>query len=366
MKEKRFLYISVICSLFIGVIGTLVVGYFLFVKNNTKVVFDNTETKNITLSETDTIKSSISKIYDAVYVIQTFDKNGNNVGTGTGFVYKKDKTQGYVLTNHHVISGAASVKVVTSKKNTYDATILGSDEYSDIAVLSVPLEAVLQVATIGNSSTAELGDAVFTVGSPLGIKYQGTVTKGILSGLDRQVTVQLSNGSFVMNVLQTDAAINPGNSGGPFLNMKGEVIGITSMKLVEDQIEGMGFALPIEFVMSYVDQLEKGETIKRPLLGVQMVDVSSSKLLAYYGINIDSKITTGVAIVEVQEDSPAEDAGLQKGDVILAIEKDQVEDSATLKSHLYTYQVGDTIHLTISRDGKEKEIQVKLTKALQS
>lgn len=366
MREKRFPYVGAIVSFFVGVIGTLITVYFLFGTNGAQTVAGRTEMKNVTVTETDTIKSSISKVYNSVYVIQTYDKGGNNTGTGTGFVYKKDDKVGYVLTNHHVISGASSAKIVTSEGASYDAKVLGSDEYSDIAVLSVPLEAVLQIATIGDSSTAELGDTVFTVGSPLGIKYQGTVTKGILSGTDRQVTVQLTNGSFNMSVLQTDAAINPGNSGGPLLNINGEVIGITSMKLVQDEIEGMGFALPIEFVMSYVDQLEKGEKIVRPLLGVQMIDVSNSNLLAYYGININSKITSGVAIVEVQDSSPASDAGLQKGDIIIAIEDSKVEDSATLKSHLYKYQVGDTIHLTINRDGKDREVQVKLSKGLES
>lgn len=366
MKNKRFPYVGAILSFFVGVIGTLVTVYLLYGTDTAKKVVGGTETKNVTVTESDTIKSSVSKVYNSVYVIQTFDKNGNNTGTGTGFVYKKDDKVGYVLTNHHVISGSVSVKIVTSEGVSYDVQVLGSDEYSDIAVLSVPLEAVLQIATMGNSTTSELGDTVFTVGSPLGIKYQGTVTKGILSGIDRQITVQLTNGNFIMSVLQTDAAINPGNSGGPLVNINGEVIGVTSMKLVQDEIEGMGFALPIEFVMSYVDQLEKGEKIVRPLLGVQMIDVSDSRLLSYYGININSKISSGVAIVEVQDGSPASDAGLEKGDVIIAIEEDKVDDSATLKSHLYKYQIGDTIHLTINRDGKDREIQVKLTKGLES
>ena len=365
MKEKnRTIGISIF-TFFIGVIGTLCAVYFLYIDQlDAKPI--TTENKNVTVTEADTIKSAIGKIYDAVFVIETYDQSGKGLGSGTGFIYKKDDKVGYMLTNHHVIDGASTIRVTNTAGVTYNATLLGSDEYTDIAVLSVPLEAVLQVAIIGDSSKAEIGDTAFTVGSPLGMKYMGSVTKGIVSGKNRQVTVSLNNGKFVMDVLQTDAAINPGNSGGPLLNINGEVIGITSMKLVQDEIEGMGFALPIEFVMSYVDQLEKGEKITRPMLGVQMIDLGNPYTLAYYKIELSDDITSGVVIAGVEENSPASDSGLQKGDVITKINDVEVSDSANLKSQLYKYHVGDTIRLTIIRDGKEREIKVKLNKSLES
>lgn len=364
MKEKKHSLWLLMLTFFIGVIITLGIVYFFYIDKIDKKTI--TENKNVTVSENDTLKSSIEKIYNAVYVIQTYDKSGNLSGSGTGFVYKKDDKVGYILTNSHVISGASTIKLTNTEGETVDGIVLGNDEYSDIAVLSIPVDNVLQIAEIGDSTKATIGDTVFTVGSPLGIKYMGTVTKGILSGKNREVTVSINNSSMVMDVLQTDAAINPGNSGGPLLNINGQVIGINSMKLVEDEIEGMGFALPIEFVMTYVDQLEKGQKIERPMLGVQMVDATSSRALASYGINLNSDIKSGVVVIEVQQGTPAADSGLQKGDVIIKLNDTNVSDSARLKSVLYKCRIGDTIRLTIIRDGKEREIKVKLDKSLES
>ena len=154
----------------------------------------------------------------------------------------------------------------------------------------------------------------------------GTVTKGILSGKERTVSVSLSSGSFLMEVLQTDAAINPGNSGGPLVNINGEVIGVNSIKLVQDEIEGMGFAIPIEMVMASVDRLEKGEKIVRPVIGVELLDVDNAYYLYRNGITLDNSIDSGVAIVNVQENSPAAASGLQKGDVILEVEGTQIKN----------------------------------------
>ena len=158
------------------------------------------------------------------------------------------------------------VTLVMSNDKTVDAEILGGDQYLDLAVLRIAKEDVIQVANIGNSENAKLGDTVFTVGSPMGYDYRGSVTSGILSGKERMVTVSVSSSSndWVMRVLQLDASINPGNSGGPLLNANGEVIGICSLKLVDDQIEGMGFAIPIEYAMSHASALEnKEEMVKR-------------------------------------------------------------------------------------------------------
>ena len=268
--KKKILYMSnVLLALIIGILGTLL--YFNYNNKNVEVVSKNLQ--NVTITETNTIKSAIDKIYDSVVVVEVSSRTSS--GTGSGFVYKKENGKGYIITNHHVIEGADTIYVTNSEGVKEEATLLGSDEYSDIAVLSVNDDFVIGVATIGDSTKSELGDTVFTVGSPLGSKYQGTVTKGIISGKDRQVTVSLTNGSFIMEVLQIDAAINPGNSGGPLVNINGEVIGVNSLKLVEDEIEGMGFAIPIELAMSTVDSLEKGEKIVRPQIGVEVVDKNS-------------------------------------------------------------------------------------------
>lgn len=359
MKEKTIFVVSIITSLFVGIIGTILVIQYVPIKTE---VIEKTVAQ-ITATDDNTIKSAISKVYDAVVVVEAY-QNDQLVGTGTGFVYKKDDNNGYLITNHHVIEDARTVKVLNNNGQEVEAKVLGSDEYADIAVLSIDASAVMQVAEIGESSVSEIGDTVFTVGSPLGTDYIGTVTKGILSGKDRTVEVELSNNNtFMMEVLQTDAAINPGNSGGPLVNMNGEVIGVNSMKLVEDKIEGMGFAIPIELVMSAVERLEKGEEIERPLIGASLMDADNTYGLFYNKILLDDSITSGTVIVSVEEGYPAEAADLQKGDVILEVNGTKIKNTAHFRSQLYKYSIGDTITLKINRDGKEMEVNVLLTRS---
>lgn len=359
MREKISYAINFFLALCIGALATIL--YFNFDKNEEKTI--DVTSKNVQVTETNTIKSAIDKVYNSVVVVEVTSRTSS--GTGSGFVYKNEDGKGYIITNHHVIEGASTIYVINSEGLREEAKLLGSDEYSDIAVLSVSNDFVIGVASIGDSTKSELGDTVFTVGSPLGSKYQGTVTKGIISGKNRQVTVSLTNGSFVMEVLQIDAAINPGNSGGPLVNINGEVIGVNSLKLVEDEIEGMGFALPIELVMTSVESLEKGEKIVRPQIGVQMMDVDNTYLLARQQIRLDSDITEGVVIVSAESGKPAANAGLQKGDIIIELNGLKITDSAHFKYMLYKYNVGDTIKVKYIRDGKERETDVLLTVGLE-
>lgn len=363
IKYVLIYIISIILTLFLGAIGTVIVlDHFNIInlKNTTEI--KETVSTNVSITETNTIKDSIEKIYDAVVVVEVYDKNGNKISSGSGFVYKNHSV-GYIITNYHVIEGGTSVKVINNLGTEIDAKILGGDIYYDVAVLSIPSSDVLQVAEIGDSTKLSLGDTLFTVGSPLGSKYIGTVTKGILSGKNRKVTVKLTNGNFIMEVLQTDAAINPGNSGGPLLNINGEVVGVTSMKLVQDEIEGMGFAIPIELVLTVVEKLEKGETIERPLLGVSIIDLKNTYLLRKYNIN-PGNVTSGVAIVLVQDGTPASNSGFKQGDIITKINDDEIEDTAHFNYALYKYEVGDKITVTYIRDGKENKIEVLLSKSL--
>ncbi|MBE6138783.1 MAG: PDZ domain-containing protein [Firmicutes bacterium] len=359
MSQKIKELLLVISSLFLGIIGTLLVVHYVPVK--TEMIEKPVAEVNIT--ESDTIQSGVKKIYNAVVVIESY-KSGKLMGSGTGFVYKKDDNKGYIITNYHVISGASYVKVVNANNDVVEAQILGGDEYEDIAVLSIDASMVLDVATMGSSEEADIGDTLFTVGTPVGSEYMGTVTKGILSGKDRTVTVDLDNGGgYVMQVLQTDAAINPGNSGGPLCNINGEVIGVNSLKLVEDTIEGMGFAIPIELVMTSIERLEKGKPIVRPVLGIESIDVSNTYALYRHNILLDDEIESGVVIINVLDNSPAKSAGLVKGDIILEIEGNKTTDSAHLKYILYKYTVGDSIKVKYYRDGNIKEVTVNLTKS---
>ena len=243
MKNKIIYLSSVIISLFVGICGTLLVVYYIPEDDQTNEVVE----KVVTINESDTIAPAVDKVYNSVVTVLNYGRSLQ--ATGTGFVYKTDDDYGYILTNHHVIADANKIEVTNMQEVTVEATLLGSDEYADLAVLRVDKDFVLQVATLGNSTDLEIGDTVFAVGTPVDVKYYGTVTKGIISGINRTVNVTLDNGDdFMMEVLQTNTAINPGNSGGPLVNMQGEVIGINTLKLVEDEIEGMGFAIPIEIL----------------------------------------------------------------------------------------------------------------------
>ena len=358
MKEKIIYIITIILSFFIGITGTIVVLNYYPIREKTKI---ETTTGTINITETNTIKEAINKIYDAVVLVET-NKNNTLISTGTGFIYKKDETNGYIITNHHVIEGGNNYKITLTSGQEVEAKLLGSDEYADIAVLSINKDAVTQIATLGQSSETEIGDTVFAIGSPLGKEYMGTVTKGILSGKERTITVSSQTSSTIVEVLQTDAAINPGNSGGPLVNINGEVIGVTSMKLVQNEVEGMGFAIPIEIVNSLLSRLEAGEKIERPIIGIEMTDVTNTYYLYRQGITIPEDVEDGVVIIKANEGYPAAQAGLEKGDIILSINDTKIENSVHFKYLLYKYQVGDKIKITYYRNNKIQETTLTLDK----
>lgn len=337
---------------------TPLVSQILGTTGNTVVTRNDTQ-----VYEKNSLAAAVDKIYDAVAMVSAYQKD-TLASTGSAFVYKTDDKYGYLLTNYHVVEDADSVKITMADNTEVDASVLGGDEYLDLAVLRIDKSAVSMVANIGTSEDMKLGDTIFTVGTPMGEEYQGTVTSGILSGKDRMVSVSVTNtttgNDWVMRVLQFDASINPGNSGGPLLNANGEVIGICSLKLVDDDIEGMGFAIPIEYAMNHIESLEKGEEISWPVLGVSMINASDTAGLYRNQINIDRNITEGVVVVQAERGSGAYDAGLTTGDVITKIDGKEVKDSAYLRYELYQHQAGDTIKITYIRDGKENTADVKL------
>lgn len=318
--------------------------------------------KEVTVTDTG-IADAVEKVYDAVVVVQTYS-SGTLIASGTGFVYQEDEDTYYLLTNYHVIEDGTEVTVTFTNNDVIETTIVGYDEYADIAVLSLESDDDITVAEIGSSEDLRVGDTAFAVGAPLDSVYSWTVTRGIISGKDRLVEVSLSSSStsdYAMLVLQTDAAINSGNSGGPLCNSNGEVIGITSLKLVSDGVEGMGFAIPIETAIATADKIISGEVIEYPYLGISMLDVSSlSSNSKYYSLIRGTDITSGVLVASVVDGSPAEDGGVETGDIITAINDQSVTSVAYLKYYLYQYSVGDTISLTVYRNGSEKTISVKL------
>ena len=318
------------------------------------------------------IAGAVEKVYDATVTIVTY-KDGTQVSSGTGFVYKEEGSTAYIMTNNHVVSAGDSAKIIFSDGTDAETKILGGDTYADIAVLTTNAQNIKQVATIGKTENLKLGDTTFAVGAPLGDTYSGTVTKGILSGKDRLVAVSFSGttSDYYMKVLQTDAALNPGNSGGPLCNINGEVIGVTSLKLTQEKIsltdtysvEGMGFAIPIEDAIYYAEIIETGQSVKRPFIGISMLDITDSYYLWQAGITVPEGVKSGVAILEVVSSSPAEKAGLKKGDIVTKLENKKIDSVAELRYELYKYNPGETITIIYNRDGKEKKASVTLEEA---
>ena len=309
------------------------------------------------------ISEAVEKVYDGVLMVRNYQKD-EVASTGTGFVYKIEGDSAYVMTNQHVVDGAERVTLITSKDEEIEGEVLGGDSYVDIAVIKIKKIDGLVALQLGNSENASLGDLVFTVGSPLGYEYRGSVSTGHLAGKDRLVSVSTDNSTssdWVMKVLQTDAAINPGNSGGPLMNTNGEVIGVISMKFVQTEVEGMGFAIPIEYINSKIETLEKGESIEWPLLGVSMINVSDARNSFRYDFDIPNNLDYGVVVAGIEAGSGAESSDLKEGDIITKLNGEKVQDSAYLRYELYKYSAGDTIEITYMRDGKEHTTKVTLS-----
>ena len=361
-KKRHILlkFIIVLVVFCLGVVGMYLLIHFYpnkFIQ--TKNIKTTKLVKDVSITDTG-LAEPVDKIYDAVVVVETH-KNGTLIGSGTGFVYKKSDKEAYILTNNHVIASGNKVYVTFTNEKKIEAEIIGSDTYADIAVLSIKPFDKMKVASIGSSKKARIGDTVFTVGAPLDSVYSWTVTRGILSGKDRMIEVDSTRSrgaisDWIMSALQTDAAINEGNSGGPLCNVNGEVIGITSLKLVSGSIEGMGFAIPIETAVDYADKMIKGDKIIRPYIGVSMYNVSELNP-TYYD---SDKVTAGVYIDSIEEGSPAAKAGLKRGDIIVKVNDADIKNIAYFKYNLYKYEVGEKVTLIIFRGDDKKKIEVTL------
>ena len=352
------LVVSILLSFVCGMLGAYLISQTVSVE---QVV------KNITTSELveNSISSSVDKVYNSTVVIIAY-QNGKQLSTGTGFIYKKNNKLAYIITNNHVIDKADSVKVEfnDSDKNI-DAKIVGGDKYADIAVLTIPDKEEYEAVEIGDNESLKLGDTIFTVGTPMGVNYKGTVTKGILSGKDRMVDVSVTTSAaadYYMKVMQIDAAVNPGNSGGPLCDVSGKVVGVISLKIVEDRVEGMGFAIPIEDALKYAKLIEEGGTISRPYIGVGMLDLSEEYYLWQNRIIIPEEVDEGIAIVSVESGSPAEKAGLKKGDIIVKLGNVETGSLAEFRYELYKYSVGDKVEVTFYRNGKMQKTKITLGK----
>ena len=347
--------ISYIVVFFVGCIIMYAIIYFFPVTLTESVT---REERNVTINDTG-IAEAVAKVYDAVVVVSTYNNN-TYVASGTGFVYRHDGDTYYLLTNYHVIEDGNHVTVTFTDGSIVETEIIGFDEYQDIAVLAIESNEEYTVAEIGNNDETRIGDTTFAVGAPLDSAYSWTVTRGIISGKDRMVEVEIDNGNYIMRTLQTDAAINSGNSGGPLCNANGEVIGITSLKLVNDGIEGMGFAIPIEDAIDKAEDIINGEVTDYPYLGVSMLDFADAYFSQYYSLIRQSNLDGGVIVTDVVEDSPAANGGIRANDIITAMDGEEVPSVAYLRYYLYQHNVGDTVTFTVYRNGDTRDIEVTL------
>ncbi|MDX8288735.1 trypsin-like peptidase domain-containing protein [Metabacillus indicus] len=284
-------------------------------------------------------------------------------GTGSGVIFKKDGNTAYIITNNHVIEGASSIEITYSDGEKSEAELVGADPLTDTAVLKIDSKYAKAVAQFGDSGKLRAGERVVAIGNPLGLDFSRTVTEGIISGTDRTVPIETSEGNWDLSVIQTDAAINPGNSGGPLLNMSGQVIGINSLKITQDGVEGIGFAIPSNDLQPIVDELlEKGK-VDRPFLGVGLIDLS--QVPEQYRTNtlqLPNDVTEGVFVQGVSPGSPASEAGMKEGDVIVAMNGTKIKSSGELRKFLYSQTaIGDEIDVEFYRQGEKVTEKVKLS-----
>ncbi|MEC3607560.1 S1C family serine protease [Bacillus glycinifermentans] len=379
-KRRKASWLSPILGGIIG--GGLVLGispYLPVDKHNDAVKESQTEpkqsqnfsTKPVTDADNvpDMVEDLESTIVGVSNIQTSFGFSEDDVeesGTGSGVIFKKDGKKAYIITNNHVVEGATKVTISLYNGKTTDAKIIGSDALTDLAVLEISSKGIDKVASFGDSSKLRAGEKVIAIGNPLGLQFSRTVTEGIISGVNRTIEVSTSEGKWDMNVLQTDAAINPGNSGGPLINSGGQVIGINSLKISQTGVESLGFAIPSNDVEPIVDQLlDKGKVV-RPFLGVQMIDMQQvpeqyqQNTLGLFG----DQLNKGVYVDKVSPGSPAADAGMKAGDVIVKMNGKSIETTSDLRKILYTEaKAGDTVSFEVLRKGKEKALKAKLTES---
>lgn len=376
----QILIIVTIILLCIVVVADVILNYVplqdIF-KRQTDTITNVTK-KEVTVTD-EGIADAVEKLYDATVIVKV-GSNNQVTGWGSGFVYKTDDKYGYILTNHHVVDGSSAIQIEMTNGTVATGKLMGSDEYADVAVVRMDIDKVLAVAEIGKSTSLRVGDTVFAIGTPISLDYPFTVTRGILSGVDRLVEMSHSKSdkkfgffsqtqqsdSWYMRLLQIDASINSGNSGGPLANCNGEVIGITNSKLSSSSsisstasIENMGFAIPIEDALDVAELIEHGKTTasEKATLGVSMTSVDGA---VANDIRLSDNVTYGAVVVEVQSGSNAEKAGLKKGDVVIKYNNSKIHDYRYLKYFLYKSNIGDKVTLTYIRDGKERTTEVTL------
>ena len=380
-KKIGQLLLIILISFFSGVLGSLTILQ-LNPKQETNTQNSTTITQTSVKNENSTTKA-VDKVKDAVVSIITYSANSQNSlfgygesdtdtnteqvsSQGSGVIYKKDGEYAYIVTNTHVINGAKKVDIRLADGTKVPGEIVGTDTYSDIAVVKISSEKVSAVAEFGDSSQLTVGETAIAIGSPLGSEYANTVTQGIISSLNRTVSLRSEDGQAISTkAIQTDTAINPGNSGGPLINIQGQVIGITSSKIATNggtSVEGLGFAIPSNDAIKIIEQLENNGKVTRPALGIQMVNLSNLSTTDLQKLKLPDSITSGVAVRSVQSNMPA-NGHLEKYDVITKVDGNPITSATELQNALYSHSVGDEMTITYYRNGKEETTTIKLDKS---
>ncbi|WP_084243972.1 S1C family serine protease [Planomicrobium okeanokoites] len=290
-------------------------------------------------------------------------------GAGSGVIYKKEGDSAYIVTNNHVVEGAEQVKVTLSDGTEIDAEVLGTDIWTDLAVLKTDSAEIKDVAEFGDSSVLKAGEPVIAIGNPLGLQFSGSVTTGVISGTERSIPIDINKDGtedWQAEVLQTDAAINPGNSGGALINSQGQLIGINSMKIAQASVEGIGLAIPINSAIPIIEDLETKGEVERPALGVSILDLQNVPApIRQNELNLPAELEKGVVVESVAKDSGAEAAGLQQSDVIVGMGGDDITSVLELRQYLYTKaEVGDTLNIKFYRGSELMEAKVDLTEGI--
>ena len=390
MKHLQKFYKKGVTFLIIILIGFLsgALGSFVTLQLYQKQVSQATNNTTNTVTQTsykneNATTQAVNKVKDAVVSVITYSANRQNsvfgndetdtdtdsqqvASEGSGVIYKKNGKDAYLVTNTHVIKGASKVDIRLADGTKVPGEIVVSDTFSDIAVVKISSEKVTTVAEFGDSSKLNVGETAIAIGSPLGSEYANTVTQGIISSLNRNVSLKSQDGQAISTkAIQTDTAINPGNSGGPLVNIQGQVIGITSSKIASNggtSVEGLGFAIPSNDAQNIIKQLESDGKVTRPALGIQMVNLANIGASDLRKLNIPSSVTSGVVVKSVQSNMPAS-GHLEKYDVITKVDDKEISSSTDLQSALYNHSIGDTIKITYYRNGKEETTTVKLDKS---
>ena len=375
------LLLVILISFLSGLLGSLAVLQFNQKQGNGEQ--NSAAVTQTAVNNENSTTQAVDKVKDAVVSIITYSGNSQSsfIGSddadtdsnteqinseGSGVIYKKDGDDAYLVTNTHVISGAKKVDIRLADGTKVPGEIVGSDTYSDIAVVKISSEKVSTVAEFGDSSQLAVGETAIAIGSPLGSEYANTVTQGIVSSLNRHVSLKSEDGQAIStNAIQTDTAINPGNSGGPLINIQGEVIGITSSKIASNggtSVEGLGFAIPANDVKNIIKQLEKDGKVTRPALGIHMVNLTNLSTADLQKLKLPDNVTSGVVVRSVQTNMPA-NGHLQRFDVITKVDDKAISSTTELQSALYSHSIGDSMTVTYYRNGKEETTKIKLDKS---